>query len=272
MRMKRLLFIVGVFLLCGFIKAINTPTKVSIFYDGLKQLESASSFDVANSIQQRMAGCFMASENSGINLQVDGLDEMSSNFYTMKLYSMLYSEKSLKAVCNIIRTEIVEQPDQNKSMQQKGAQHYVTHVTKTYTTNGMVKTYNDVVFTLISSGYITEMTNVEASGNLTTNKVQLSIEQLRTRAAYYYSKGMYTQAYDYYEQLVSRAPTDGDACYRIALLTFWRKGCKHKFRRKRDAENKAKEYIKNAIEYGNYEISSKATNVSNNWENNNVYF
>lgn len=270
--MKRLLFTLGVCLLCEFMEAINPPTRVSIFYKGFKQLESASSFDVANSIQQRMASCFMASENSGINLQVDGLDEMSSNFYTMKLYSMIYSEKSLKSVCNIIRTEVVEQPDQNKKMQQSGAQHYVTYVTKTYTKDGTVKTYNDVVFTLINNGYITEMTNVEASGNITTTSVQLGIEQLRTRAAYYYSKGMYTQAYDYYEQLVTRVPTDGDACYRIALLTFWRKGCKHKFSRKRDAENKAKEYIKNAIKYGNFEISNKATNVSKNWENNNVYF
>lgn len=271
--MKRLLFIIGSYLLCGIVNAINPPTKVLIFYNGFKQLETASSFDVANSIQQRMASCFMASENSGINLKVDGLDEMSSNLYTMKLYSMLYSERSLKAVCNIIKTEIVEQPDQNKSMQQKGAQHYVTYVTKTYTKDGTIKTYNDVVFTLINGGYITEMTNVETSGNITTTNVQqLSIEQLRTRAAYYYSKGMYTYAYDYYEQLVTRAPTDGDACYRIALLTFWRKGCKHKFSKKRDAEKKAKEYIRNAIRYGNSEISNKATNVSKNWENNNVYF
>lgn len=270
--MKHILFIIVCCLLCNNLKGINPPSKVLAFYNGLKQLETASSFDVANSIQQRMAGCFMASENSGINLKVDGFDEMSSNLYTMKLYSMLYSERTLTVVSKIIKTEIVEQPDQNKSMQQKGALHYVTYVTKEYIKNGVPKTYNDVVFTLINGGFITEMTNVEASGCISTNVRQLSIEQLRTRAAYYYSKGMYTDAYDYYEQLVTRVPTDGDACYRIALLTFWRKGCKHKFSKRRDAEQKAKEYLINAIKYGNYEISNKAANVSKNWENRNVYF
>lgn len=284
--MKRLLFVAGAVLSCAIAGAINPPDKVFTFYNGVNQLEKASSFDEANLIQQHMAGCFMASESSGINLKIDDMDEMSSNFYTMRLYSMLYSERSLKAVCNIIKTEIVEQPDQNKNMQQRGAQHYVTYVTKTYTRNGTAKTYNDAVFTLINGGYITEITNIEPSGKTSQGAggsvqqqsikqqkpEQLGIEQLRARAAYCYSKGMYTDAYDYYEQLVARAPEDGDACYRIALLTFWRKGCKHKFSRKQDAEKKAKEYIRSAIMYGNYEIRSKATNVSNNWENDNVYF
>lgn len=267
------LFLYTILLMCVIsAHAINPPTKVVTFYNGFKQLEQAADFNVANTIQQRMAGCFMASENSGINLDIDGLGEMSSTLYTMKLHSMLYNEKSLKAICSIISTELAEQPDQNNRMQQKGAQHYITRVTKTYTQNGTTKTYVDVVSTLISNGLITEMVNEKSIGNTSVIPKQISIEQLRSRAAYCYSKGMYTQAYDYYEQLVSRAPTDGDAAYRIALLTFWRKGCKHKFSNRKAAEKQAKTYIEKAIEYGNAEIREKATNVRNNWNNRNVYF
>lgn len=258
------------FICCG----TNNPRSVILFYSGLKKLESATDMNIANSTQQSMAACFMASEQSGINLSMDGMGKMSSSLYTMKLYNMIYNEKSLRVNSyNITKTEIIEQPDQNSSMEQSSAQHYVSYVTKQYVKDGKTIIYNDVVFTMISNGYITEMTNVKTSGNIiTTNVQQLNIEQLRTRAAYYYSKRNYTQAYDYYEQLVIRVPTDGDACYRIALLTFWRKGCKDKFRKKSEAMRKAKEYIKNAITYGNYEIRKKATNVSNNWENKNVYF
>ena len=264
-----LILFLFLFILCP---SANSPRSVIQFYSGLKTLESAKNTDIANATQQNMAACFMASDQSGINLSMDGMGEMTSNLYTMKLYNMIYNEKSLRINSyNITRTEIVEQPDQNSRMERNGAQHYVSYVTKQYVKDGKTITYNDVVFTLISNGYITEMTNVETLGNITKVNVPLSIEQLRTRAAYYYSKGKYTQAYDYYEQLVTRTPTDGDACYRIALLTFWRKGCKDKFR-KSEAKKKAEEYINKAITYGNSEIQKKATNVSRNWENSNVYF
>lgn len=254
--------------------AIGNPVSVNNFYLGLKTLENASSLDVANEAQQRMSACFMASEQSGINLYMDGLEYMSSSLYTMKLFMMIFKEKSLKTNYNINQTEIVEQPDQTGSMQKKGAQHYVTYVTKQYIKDGKTTTYNDVVFTLISNGLIVEMENSESSGSVQPKPSpteELNTEQLRAKAAYYYSKNRYIEAYNCYEKLVARAPEDGDASYRIALLTFWRKGCKNRFN-KRTARDKAMSYINRAIEYGNYEIKTKATNVKANWENGNVYF
>lgn len=262
----------AVLLTCAaFAHAENTPIKVITFYNGLSQLENAASFDAASVIQQKMASCFMASELSGINLNMDDLGEMTSGLYTMKLFSLLYDEKSIKVSCNIASTEEARQPDQNKGMEKKGASHLISHVKKTYTQNGVPKTYYDVVTVLISNGLITEMSNETVIENTTDISDRLSAEQLRSRAAYCYSKGLYTQAYNYYEQLIKIAPTDGDAAYRIALLTFWRKGCKDKFNKKA-AQEKAKYYIRIAIEYGNSEISEKASNVSANWENRNVYF
>lgn len=256
--------------------AINPPSKVVTFYNGFKLLENASSYDEASMIQIQMMKCFMASDNSGINIKIDDMQDItSSNRYTQQLFTNIYDRKTLKAVCNITKTTLVEQPDQNRNMQQQGALGYTSYVTKTYTQDGRTKTYYEIVFTDRKSGLITEMEKTEATGNIIAPppaSQQLGIEQLRTRAAYYYTKGMYNLAYNYYEQLVSRVPTDGDASYRIALLTFWRKGCKHKFSSRRAAQNKAKTYMQKAIEYGNAEIREKATNVKNNWENNNVYF
>lgn len=268
----RKLLVTAICFCCMNTWAIDPPSKVSTFYGGMEELGKAKDLNAANAIQQRMSRCFMASENSGINLDMDGLGSMSSAFYTMKLYSMIFNEKSLKTVCNITNTELAEQPDQNAGMQKKGAQHYITHITKIYTQDGTKKTYNDVVSTLISNGLITEMSNEETIVNTDVIPDNLTVEQLRARAAYCYSKKKYDHAYNYYEQLVKKTPTDGDAAYRIALLTFWRKGCKHKFSSRKAAEEKAKEYMAKAKQYGNSEIKEKAENVSKNWENKNVYF
>lgn len=254
--------------------AENNPATVSRFYSNMKSLETAKDVNAANSCQQRMANCFYAGEQGGIDLSMDGLGEMTSASYTMKLFFLLYRDKSLTVKYSIDGTEVVEQPDQTGGMEKKGAQHYITTVTKYYTQDGKTVKYNDKVATLISNGLIVDMENVELSGSVTprpTPTEDLNVEQLRARAAYYYSKKQYETAYDYYEKLVSKAPTDGDASYRIALLTFWRKGCKYRFSKKQ-ARSKALAYIDKAIQYGNYEISKKATNVKNNWENGNVYF
>ncbi len=253
--------------------SINPPSKVVAFYNGLENLQYASDNDEAYSIQMKMADCFMASDMSGINLKVDGLDEMSSNLYTMQLFNLIYCEKKLKTACQIYKTEIVEQPDITRSLQQKDAQHYATYVKKNYTQDGKTKSYNDIVITYIQNGYIVEMENTQSFDNVPpSNRTQLTIDQLRARAAYSYSKANYDLAYDYYEKLLSRAPTDGDAAYRIALMTFWRKGCKYKFRNRKSAQTKAKEYLNKAIAYGCSEIKSKAENVLNNWNQRNVYF
>ncbi|WP_348674285.1 hypothetical protein, partial [Duncaniella dubosii] len=183
----------------------------------------------------------------------------------------------LKVSCNVINTELVEQPDQNGIEQKKGAQHYVSYIKKDYTRNDGTSSYNDLVFTLISNGLIVSMENTTEDRNSKTprpseDNERLSLEQLRAKAAYCYTKKDYVQAYEYYEQLVKVAPTDGDAAYRIALLTFWRKGCKVKYKKKKLAEEKAKEYIDVAIRYGSDEIREKAMNVRDNWNNDNVYF
>lgn len=275
--MKQVLTSILIVLGACFQSFAGEPGSVNRFYSGLKTLENATNLNVANEAQQTMAACFMASELGGIELSVDELGEMSSNTYTQKLFMMIYNRKSLKVSYVINGTELVEQPDQTGKMQKQGARHYVTYVTKKYTMDGKTTTYYDKVFTFIDNGLITEMINSKSSGKVqtptmtSTTTKRLNVEQLRARAAYYYSNKQYEEAYKCYEQLIDRAPTDGDAAYRIALLTFWRKGCKNRFSKKA-AQNKAMKYIELAIRYGDSEIREKATNVRANWKNRNVYF
>jgi len=271
---KLFVFLVLAFLYVGTSLAENDPTAVRSFYSNMKSLETARDVNAANTCQQRMANCFFAGDQSGIELSLDGFGDMGSTMYTIKLFTLLYKEKSLTVRYAINGTELAAQPDRTGGMEKKGAQHYVTTVTKYYTQNGKTVKYNDKVTTYISNGKIVDMENVDLSDGITPKPrptEDLNVEQLRARAAYYYSKKQYETAYNYYEKLVSKAPTDGDASYRIALLTFWRKGCKDRFSKK-TARSKAMVYIDNAIRYGNYEISNKATNVKNNWVNGNVYF
>ena len=275
------LFILCVLLVAGVFSlyAEDTPSSVKTFYGELKNLEKATSLNEANLAQQHMSFCFMGGESgdSGIDLSMDGMEDMTSTFYTMKLFDMIYNQKSLKTEVSINNTELIEQPDQTASMQRKGAQHRVTYVTKKYLRGGNSTTYKDVVITYIENGLIVEMENSESFGesdkpSFTKKPVtEQNVEQLRAKAAWYYSKGRYAEAYDCYGKLVESNPTDGDASYRIALLTFWRKGCKDRFSKK-VARNKALTYIDNAIRYGNWEIRSKAENVKANWNNRNVYF
>lgn len=272
-----ILLIIILNVVVSFPQAYSQPVSVVSFYRNMKALETASDVNTANKAQQIMSSCFMASDQSGIDLDMDGLGSMSSNLYTMKLYSMIFSDKSLKLSYQLGDTELIEQPDQTASLQKKGARHKVTYVDKTYVQNGRTITYKDLVFTYVDNGLIVAMQN-SLDNNVRPKPIQDSpsrktenIEQLRAQAGYYYTRKNYTLAYNCYERIVQSYPNDGDANYRIALLTFWRKGCSERFTKK-SARNKAIDYINKAITYGNAEIAEKATNVKNNWTNNNIYF
>lgn len=128
--MRQILIIMCLWIVPSLLWAIGTPESVRKFYGGMVDLEKASDVNMANRIQQTMASCFMASDKSGIELTIDGLNTMPSTLYTMKLHTMIFREKSLKVSCNVINTELVEQPDQNGIEQKKGAQHYVSYIKK----------------------------------------------------------------------------------------------------------------------------------------------
>lgn len=272
--MKRCNIIYTLFFLFVSSYAVDTPKSVMKFYNGLKTLEETNDPNIANETTLGMISCFSASEESGIEVKLDGMETMSSNKYSQKLHILIFQQKALKTKCTVVRTELAEQPDLSSSMQRRGAQHYISYITKQYTLNGRTVKYNDVVETLISNGSIVDMKNSDENNDESTVSIPsetLNTEQLRARAAFYYTKGKHVEAYSYYEKLVKQAPKDGDAYYRLALMTLWRKGCKKRFSRD-EAKTLGIKYLDNAILYGNNEIKEKAENVKNNREHQNVYF
>lgn len=258
--------------------AIDPPNSVKTFYDNLQRLGTTNSSDEAASAQQSMIKCFHEGDKGGPDVTMDGIGvEIQASTYTARLYRLLFMQKSLNIEsCSILKTESNGQPDQAGGKNGMEATHLVSYVTKKYVRNGGSEIYNDLVTVSNQSGLITEMMNVSSFEGIAQFSQMVSagetgIEQLRARAAYYYTNKDYEMAYRCYEELMERAPNDGDAAYRIALMTFWRRGCKNRFS-KREAKKVAIQYIEIAIEYAGPAIKQKAVNVWQNWDRQNVYF
>ena len=79
-----------------------------------------------------------------------------------------------------------------------------------------------------------------------------------------YRLGRYYEAYKYYEQIISINSKDGDALYRIGLMTYYQQGCY--FSKKSAARKKVLEYMELATRYGDDTIVSKTDNVIHNWK------
>lgn len=260
------------------VMADEHPRNVVKFYNGLSTLGTTRDAETAYRARKEMASCFWEGEESGLELDMDGMQEkMTSTKYTIKLYKHIYENRDWQvSSCNIIKTLPTGQPDQTRHKGGTEYTHSVTYVTKVYVQDGHSVTYNDMVETFNQNGLIIEIMNVPSFDDVSLAATPVTsgnagVEQLRARAAFYYTEKNYVAAYECYEQLLQRSPYDGDAAYRIALMTFWRKGCKNRFS-KDAAERLAKKYIEVAIEYGNPLIVQKALNVKNNWDRKNIYF
>lgn len=278
MSLKKCVLMVTLAMTGSTVFAIDPPQSVKIFYDNLQRLGTTNSSDEAASAQQSMVKCFHEGDKGGPDVTMDGIgEEIQASTYTARLYRLLYMQKSLKIEsCNILKTESNGQPDQVGSRNGMEATHLVSYATKTYVKNGVHEVYNDLITVSNQSGLITEMMNVTSFEGVvqfsqTVSAGETGIEQLRARAAYYYTNKDYETAYKCYEELLKRAPRDGDAAYRIALMTFWRRGCKKRFSKK-EAKKVATQYIEIAIEYANPVIKQKAINVWQNWDRQNIYF
>ena len=98
------------------------------------------------------------------------------------------------------------------------------------------------------------------------HEYKTSVDDLRMLAAKYYTNGNYTEAYKKYLEIINQK-YDGDAYYRLAVMTYYEDGCKDIFKVKGGKklwDSKLDEYLNGAIKYGNSEISRKARNMKYN--------
>lgn len=251
---------------------VPTPNAVFRFYVGMAALSRTSDRGKANEIESDMRNCVKGMIDSGTNLPNDfryfdcDKDKIShtnktltSNNYIYRLMEYSFSDKILKINVRILSNKLEGSlPDfQSKRLATTDA-YIMTNVVKTFTINGIEKVFNDTVMTEIGTGLIKSISNGIGSSGVDKNA-------LRIKAAQAYGRKNYNEAYGYYEQIISIDPEDADAYYRLGLMTYWLQGCESKFRKKKYAHNKGKEYLTLANTKGyyskNYIISDKAEQV-----------
>jgi len=247
-----------------------TPASVNTFYEGMKRLSHISDENVAYDIEKSMKNCF-----SGMDISVSGVDlpndfrffdydkknsishndaYLTSSNYVNRLKEYIYRDRVLKVESTVLKSEVVgDRPEFSKGRLSVSKSIVSTCVKKTYILNGIQKEFNDTVLTDYSNGKISEIKN----GN---GKSIININSLRNKADQAYRLKRYYEAYKCYEQIVSIAPNDADALYRIGLMTYFQyRDCRIP---KRDRKSKSKVYLEQAQKNGSYySIGEKAKNA-----------
>ena len=95
-----------------------------------------------------------------------------------------------------------------------------------------------------------------SSSNFQNDKKE-SVEYIRIIAAQNYTNGKFDVAYQKYLELVKQEP-DGDAYYRLGVMTYFKEGCANLFANSKERYKKVDEFLDLAIENGSPEISKKA--------------
>lgn len=262
--------IIGLLLAIPIYGETSTPASVNTFYGGMRRLSQVSDANVAYDICKSMKECF-----SGIDVSVSGSSipndfryfdydkknsishedaMLNSSNYVNRLEEYIYKERVMKVEFHVMKTEVAGyQPEFHKGRLSTSNSLMATCIEKTYTIGGIRKVFNDTVLTDYSDGKISEIKN--GSG-----KAVVNITTLRNKAALAYRLKRYYEAYKCYEQIISIAPKDADALYRIGLMTYFQYddcGILKKHRK-----SKAKAFLEQAQKHGgNYFIGEKAKNV-----------
>lgn len=248
----------------------STPASVNTFYGGMRKLSQVSDENLAYDIGKSMNDCFFGMDISvsGISLpndfrffDYDKKNSISHNdatlnsaTYVNRLKEYIYKERVLSVEYKVIKSEVVGyRPDYEKGRLSVSQSLVSTCVEKTYVLNGFRKVFNDTIFTDYTNGKISEIKN----GN---GLVVININTLRNKAELAYRLERYYEAYKCYEQIISIAPNDADALYRIGLMSFFLyKDCRIA---KKERRHKAMGYLERAQKNGSYYgVGEKAKNA-----------
>lgn len=239
----------------------ETPRAVLDFYGSMRAMATATDPNRAYDLQKIIRGCFYGNDKlvSGIDLPNDfkrishdrnsnthNDDSISVSSYINKLYQYIYKEKVMKVEYKLLNSEYFGiQPEFAKGrLSASGTPCIRTFVRKTYTVNGQCYEFSEIIYTDIGNGKIYEISN---GGEIKSFKI---------KAAEAYRNGDYAKAYDCYERIVQMDRNDKDALYRLALMTYYRKGCQLS---RKEAHRKGKVYMS---QVGTWQ----AGNVLHYWE------
>lgn len=285
--MRKFCFLLA--LLCGGFSfaEIKTPLSVETFYRGMEQLSKISDINEAEDICRSMKDCLTGFEesSSGIDLPNDfrtfeydkknpshNNNLLNAALYIDRLQEYIFKDRVLNVKYDIKTSEYSgEQPDFSNGRLSSASAFIATYVQKTYEfTGGNKQVFNDTVFTQLSDSYtygkIYDIKNGKSADNVH------NINSLRIKAALAYQQEEYEKAYGYYKEIISIAPQDYDALYRIGLMVYFKpkesSGKKLTHKQKVLFKKQGEEYVKKAELYcrNNPIMMKKITAVINKFE------
>lgn len=276
------------FLLLGLVSAtsaFNLPSSENIvmsFYDNLKILSNGKEGD--DSSYEASASC--------INMSERNLQRFPNEFKILKVEdshsdtnliceSYIYFFKKLAATNRMqfsyhIKSSIPYcEPEWGKSNKEVTFCYYI--VEKSYGSSIYSKSIIDTVFVNTKNDKIIGIRNFAGgdacTGHISTvsNNTSISIspnanvnlEDLHIAASKYYTQKRYTEAFNTYQNILTRDSTNANAYYRLAIMSYRRKGCKHFS--KKETDKMAMTYINNAYANGDSQLRYKIKNILYYW-------
>ena len=209
------------------INADPTPAVVDKFYSSMEAMSDAPNDIKAKSYLTEIMNCFKGREHSGIPVPNDfklwGFEDeqhVTANIYSRRFYELAYKQKKVKMKTpSILNSQYVNEAELANFKNKKSNQYIQTIAKKTLTDGKVSKTYIDTL--IVENEKIVIFKN-----NLYNDGENIDIEALRALAASYYSTRQYNKAFQTYERIIHHDPDNGNAYYRIAILTYMGKGCK----------------------------------------------
>ena len=279
MELRRLLYVAVTFVFMASsqlsLGQIPVPPAVRQFYGGMEQMLACNTTAEISELEMSMNKCFFGYENSGMNLPNDfrhiELDAgtpshdnemLTSNNYINKLSKYVYADRSLKPTVKISsfskKTGTLPTFDKKMSAEDAYVETIVRKNVSYVTSSGLVdKEFIDTVYTHVIQNRISVIVN-----GMGTDKGDNNLELLKVRAAQAYQDKRYGDAYKIFQRIIELDRHDSEPLYRLALMTYYGKGCKS------DKRKGISLMEESSYRHGLY--STKADNVLRNWKYKNV--
>lgn len=246
-------------------QGVATPSAVQTFYNGILSMDAGVTPARLGELEMDMRGCFFGKENSGMNLPNDFrffdcdretashmLEVLTSNNYVGKLSAYIPAgELEPRISVSSMSRMVGKLPDFLNGSMATGNAYVETIVRKQYSDAHTMRDFVDTVYTHVAYNKI--MCIVNGNG---TNAVNPS--RLRVEAAHAYGEKDYAKAYNLLLRIVSLDRRDGDSYYRLALMTYYGRGCKR-------SRKLALDYLRMAADNLDWGYRDKIRNVETYW-------
>lgn len=192
-----------------------------------------------------------------INNEFD--NTLYSSAYIVQFSSMAESDEQFSFAHRIVSVIPLEEKTLNKSENAYNFVKVMVEKTLENKTKNVRRTFIDTLEYSLGSKKIVRLYNIVRPSSIDHFSGEGSAPQYsHSDAAWFYHIGQYQLAYEAYLDVAVHS-NDGDAYYRLALMTYDKDKCPVAMSKK-DRMKKTMEYIQLAKKYGNYEISQYASN------------